>query len=123
MAKRTEREELLSYCSDAHKDAYGTRPRDLYSDLSIEELRVVADELSSAVADAIEEQRLAQADAAVRYEATIREIIEAGAGDRETAIRWHKESFDDEYVFADEGYYEYSMGLEYGYFRNMAVAA
>lgn len=120
MAKRTEREELLSYISDAHKDAYGFRPRGIYNELTIEQLRVEADRLSEAVADAIREQEAAQAAAAVIFEARIATLIEMGAGDRATAIRWDKQSYEDDYILEDESYYEYKNGLQYGYFRRQA---
>ena len=44
----TEREQLLTYISDVHKDAYGFRPRGSYSDYSVVELRAELDSLCEA---------------------------------------------------------------------------
>ena len=39
----TEREQLLTYISDVHKDAYGFRPRGSYDNYSVVELRAELD--------------------------------------------------------------------------------
>ena len=41
----TEKEQLLCYISDCFKDAYGCRPRGIYNDYSVEELRSTLDSL------------------------------------------------------------------------------
>ena len=41
----TEREQLLTYISDCYKDVYGCRPRGIYNDYSVEELRSTLDRL------------------------------------------------------------------------------
>lgn len=53
---RSEREVLLSYISDAHKDAYGFRPSNRYAEyaaMSLDELHAEADRLGAAVWDIV----------------------------------------------------------------------
>jgi len=122
MVTRSKRDELMSYISDAHKDAYGFRPssdsRSYYARMSIAELEAEADKLSLAVGEAIKEEDAQRARNAEIFEARIASIIEAGAGDRATAIRWDRESHDDLHVLEDIGYYCYKNGLSYSYFTN-----
>ena len=42
----SEKEQLLTYISDVHKDARGFRPRGMYNDYSVPELKKVLDDLS-----------------------------------------------------------------------------
>lgn len=107
------RSDLISYISDAHKDAYGFRPTywDL-SETSIEELKEIAREMSNAAYDAIQRQRLEQEEALETVEFQIACNIEMGARDRETAIRWIVESLDMG-GFATAEYACYQLGLSY----------
>ena len=41
----SEREQLLIYISDTYKSAYGVRPRGMYDDWSVEDLKVELDRL------------------------------------------------------------------------------
>ena len=121
MVALSERDALLTYISDAHKDAYGFRPRgnwERYSEMSIEELHAEADKLSVAVADAIEEEDLARHEAAVRFEQLVDQTIANGAADRATALRWIFEAEDiTETVDMYGGSYaSYHFGLNYSYF-------
>ena len=47
----SERDQLLTYISDTHKDAYGFRPRGLYNDMSVQELKVELDRLYEAASE------------------------------------------------------------------------
>jgi hypothetical protein len=122
---RTEREELYSYISDAHKDAYGSRPHgrwETYRAMSIEELREEADRLSAAVAVAIEEEDRARNEAETRFERLVSLTIENGASDRETAIRWiiEGEGIAEDIEMQGMGYLCYRFGLRYSYFSEAA---
>ena len=47
----SEKEQLLTYISDVHKDAYGFRPRGTYNGMSVQELKVELDRLSEAASE------------------------------------------------------------------------
>lgn len=84
-----ERQSLISYISDAHKDAYGFRPRGYnYSEWSMADLEAEADRLSEAVTRAIEAEEVEQNRAVEAFEQAIQNTIEMGAGNRATALRW-----------------------------------
>jgi hypothetical protein len=107
------RDDLMSYISDAHKDAYGFRPT--YWDLSsksIEELEAIADRMTDAVCDAIQRQRLEEEEALQSFETLIASNISIGARDRETAIRWIVESLDMG-GYATAEYACYNLNLSY----------
>lgn len=126
MVERTEREELLSIISDVYKDAYGFRPRGLYTTHTVEELRFTLKELSKAADAQMELEREREAACAVAFEKRISDLIATGAGNRETAIRWDKSTWadgDGNIDHIDDGYYEYLNGLPYGYFNQIAEAA
>jgi len=109
----TEREELVTYIYEGHKDAYGVKGRHYNFDaMSIDELRAEADRINNAVVEAIAEEKSQEALAEARFESRIVESIQLGAESREDAIRWilQAEGLDKEY---DAGYICYSLGLTY----------
>lgn len=84
-----ERQSLISYISDAHKDAYGFRPRGYnYAEWSMADLEAEADRLSEAVTRAIEANELEENRAVEAFEQSVQNTIAMGAGDRATALRW-----------------------------------
>lgn len=102
----SEKDQLLQYVSDMYKSAYGVRPRGFYDDHSVEQLKVLLDDLS-ATADEVYEQEQKQEQAnIVAFENLIAETISNGAGNRKTALRW---LLDDEY---DVGYFAYMNGFD-----------
>lgn len=106
------RGDLMSYISDAHKDAYGFRHGWDLSSKSIEELEAIADRMSDAVERRIEDDRRMQEAALVDFEILVASNIALGARDRETAIRWIVESLDlGDYATAE--YACYHLGLNY----------
>ena len=115
------KDDLYSYISDASKDAQGFRTRMDISGMTIEQLMVEADYWEGRVIEAIEEDRAREAEAVIEFEKLIADTIELGAADRETAIRWLKAN--DEYNEYDEGYFEYTYGLPYGYLKNPELRA
>ena len=107
-------QELQSIISDMFKDAHGFRPRgeQFWSTLTtVEACNAKLDELQPAVDAAIDEDRAREAAAAVKFEARIAELIEHGAGDRETALRWLRDSVD---AYGDDDL-RWSFGLHYNY--------
>ena len=84
-----ERQSLISYISDAHKDAYGFRPRGYnYAEWTIADLEAEADRLSEAVTRAIEAEEVEQNRAVEAFEQAVQNTIAMGAGNRATALRW-----------------------------------
>lgn len=66
-AEYTEREELLSYISDAFKDVNGFRPRGIFAGLSITGLRAKADQLSAEIGEICAKER--------KHEQAVREAL------------------------------------------------
>lgn len=115
------KQELLSIISDMHKDAYGIRPHGMdYCDMTEEELNLECDTLHEAVLESIAEEDSIQKGAIVRFEKKILELIETGAGDRATAIRWLQEAEEDEQCIGDSDYFCYINNLPYKYFKEVA---
>lgn len=116
-----ERQSLISYISDAHKDAYGFRPRgNNYDEWSMEALEAEADRMSEAVTRAIEEDRVRENQAIAEFERSIENLISVGAGNRATAIRWICDSIDHG---GDLGYVCYELGLPYTMESELQAAA
>ena len=108
----TNREDLISYISDAHKDLYGSRPRGFYDFASMteDELEKLGQDLSDFISVEIDEDRRREARAMVEFEKLIEKMMELGAADRMTAIRWIAEGTDDE---KDVDYICWTLGLPY----------
>ena len=98
----TERESLIQIYSDFYKDAYGFRPRGInYHEFTLDELkedfarfREVCDENNKLEAEANERAKQ-------EFEARVQSIIEMGAGDRQTAMRWIVDSFEETDFYYD----------------------
>ena len=101
--------------SDLHKDAYGFRPHSGFwnwlESATDDEKQTEWDSLIDAMEAREQQRKEAQAQAVVRFEALVGKTREAGAKTREDAIRWLMEGEDD------VGYFEYLMGIPYGYVR------
>ena len=102
--------------SDLHKDAYGCRPsvgeRLHWQTLTADEKQAEWERLCD-ILESNEVRRSEMEEAAVAaFETQVRENIELGAGNRETAIRWIVQSggWENEY---DPGYICYCLGLPY----------
>jgi len=113
------RDDLINYISDAHKDAYGFRPRHINFDvMSIADLEREADELSDAVGRAIDAENARIVGAEAEFEMLIFNTKSLGAKCRKTAIRWIASAFND----PDAGYICYMMGIGYGYQKEIEAA-
>lgn len=85
----TERESLVTYIYEGHKDAYGVKGRHYNFDaMSMDELRDEADRISQAVGEAIKREQEDARLAVEEFEAEVAQTISYGAGNRETALRW-----------------------------------
>jgi len=97
--------------SDFHKEAFGTRPRgtECFSwDLARWEKEYAT--LDRICEQNAEMERLNEQQAIIDFERTVEKTIAAGAGDRETAIRWLMDGERDFRMFC------YDHGLPYNYF-------
>jgi len=92
----SERNETISYISDVYKDVNGIRPRnynwDAFSDKELDEF--LAD-LNEQADDLYWEMRTEQAKSELKFMKLINDTIAFGAGDRETALRWIIQGYDD----------------------------
>lgn len=85
--------------SDFHKDAYGRRPtadHPFYS-ASDDEKQRIWDQTSDAMADEMEREKQQLKVDLKEFQTRVQEVIDLGAGDFRTAIRWmcQKEEFHD----------------------------
>ena len=114
----TQLEQAQSIYWDMYKDAYGVRPRGVDTsgwtladfDAEFEGLRVAIEAEDKA-------RKEAESTATVVFEQRIQSLIDAGAKDRATAMRWIHEAEDTQ---GDDEYLCYILGLPYQYFRKVA---
>jgi hypothetical protein len=91
----TERERMLQVYSDFHKDAYGFRPRHInYYDFTTEQLKADFDHFREVCDENARLEEIAEAKAVAEFKAQIQRLIDMGAGDEETALRWLADSQD-----------------------------
>ena len=103
---------------DMYKDAYGVRPRGIdTSTWTLEDFDAEFEVLGKAIDREEADRKEREAEAMVKFEARVADLIGSGAGDRETAIRWIHDAEDTN---GDEEYLCYCVGLPYGYFRKVA---
>ena len=106
----TEKEQLLTYISDAYKDAYGFRPRGLFNDYSVEELKVRLDELVDQANAQYEEELKMKTNNWNDFHKELADLDNIGAKDYRQALAW---DMDAEDVHGDFEYYCYRKGFEY----------
>ena len=112
-----------TYCeesfSDLYKDTNGFRPRGhrfYHPDTTPDEKQKIWDDMLVAHQIEMDRYEEAQKQAERDFEAAIKTIIETGAGDRETAIRWMLEAECDEYDLRyGFSYISYNFGISYDY--------
>ena len=112
-----------TYCeesfSDLYKDTNGFRPRGhrfYHPDTTPDEKQAIWDAMLVAHSIEMERYEEAQKQAERDFEAAIVTIMDAGAGDRETAIRWMLEAECDEYdLMYGFGYVQYNFNISYDY--------
>jgi hypothetical protein len=103
---------------DMHKDAYGVRPRCIdTSAWTIEDFEAEFVILGQAIAESEIERKNSEEKATVVFEQRVQSLIQLGAKDRATAMRWIHEAEDTN---GDDEYLAWSLSLPYGYFRKAA---
>ena len=109
-----ERENLITFIYDGHKDAYGFRNRGYdFDSMSMDELEAEADRISDAIE--AENKRMEEMEKAniAKFEALLKQYTPM-AGSENNAIKWllEGENLLNEY---DVGYVQYTFGLPYSY--------
>lgn len=100
---------------DAFKDANGYRPRDIdTSEWTLTCFKTDIIRLGQRIAAQEAERHNQEAQAAVIFEQRVQKIINDGAKDRNTALRWIHEA---EGSNGDDDYLCYLVGIPYGYFN------
>lgn len=114
-----ERGELLDVIGMLHKNMHNVKPPSgMYRDLTIEELRKVYQEYSTANEAHMREYHAEQYKAVADFEAEIAKAMTEHGIDRDTAIRWNVDArglTEDVELYGLE-YFENYLGLPYGYF-------
>ena len=106
-----ERYSLVSYISDAHKDAHGFRPRHFdYDSMSMDELKALADRISDEVVESIKLEEAREAEAYKSWKEHLGSLMDMGASNIKQALQW---DLDAEDVNGDLGYYCYLKGISY----------
>ena len=103
---------------DMYKDAYGVRPRGIdTSTWTLKEFHNVFEQLGEVIQREDAQRKIAEVEAAKRFEAQIDSLIAAGAASRDAALKWIHEA---EGSNGDDEYLCFLLGLRYGYFRKAA---
>jgi hypothetical protein len=114
----TQLEQARELYWDMYKDAYGVRPRGIdTSTWTLEQFEAEFEGLGVAIEAEEKARKEAEASATVVFEQRIQSLIDAGAKDRATAMRWIHEAEDTQ---GDDEYLCYTLGLPYMYFRKVA---
>ena len=83
------RKDLEIFIYEEHKTAYGTKGRHYdFASMSREELEREADRIADAAEKAYADEKAAEKADLAEFKAQITDVIEAGAGNRITALRW-----------------------------------
>ncbi|CAB4130269.1 hypothetical protein UFOVP116_354 [uncultured Caudovirales phage] len=112
----SELEQAQAIWWDAFKDANGYRPRGIdTSEWTLTCFKTDIIRLGEIIALQETENAKQQAVATVKFEQRVQKIINDGAKDRDTAMRWIHEA---EGSNGDDDYLCYLVGIPYGYFNN-----
>ena len=100
-----------SIFSDLHKDAYGFRPRGHeYFDAAPERKQEIWVRVCEDLEASQEEESRREQEAVAEFKAQITKVIEAGAGNRITALRWMT-STETFYHSQDVEHWVYNQGI------------
>ena len=116
--KLSELEQAQSIYWDMYKDAYGVRPRGVDTSFwTLADFEVEFKVLGEVINAEDIARKEAEATATVVFEQRIQSLVDAGAKDRATAMRWIHEA---EETNGDDDYLAWTLGLSYQYFRKAA---
>jgi len=83
-----EKYQLACSISESAKTAYGHKYWVDYANMSLVELEELADSYGNSATEQLERERQAEEEAILEFESRIQDVINLGAGDRQTALRW-----------------------------------
>ena len=105
---------------NVYKDVHGMKPRWVnFDDMTMLEMEDMLNGLRDDAAEQQKERDDALEEGIVKFEESVSDLIESGAGDRETAIRWLREA--DKQGQFDDAYFEYVNDIPAGYLRSQMV--
>ena len=111
---------LAETIKDASGAAYGSKHRVDWKEYTLEELQKMADRYCEAANEEYEREKAHKAEMAEKFEARVKELINMGAGDRETALRWIIQSEDlDHWTCLQDGYAAYCLNLPDSYTKEL----
>ncbi len=110
----SEKEQLLTYISDVHKDARGFRPRGIYNDYSVPELKKVLDDLSEeAHQEALRIERM-ETENWKELKKHLSGLVDMGAKNFKQALACDIQAEDCEHEgWTDYGFYCSKKGIAY----------
>lgn len=109
-------EQYAQTWSDMYKDAHGFRPRIDVSTWVEEDFEQEFEWLSETIARNAHEEAHRALGYAQKLESVLTKMIEAGAADRQTALRWKFEAEDlDLNSSFDREHFEFKLSLPFGY--------
>lgn len=89
ITNQEEKNECLMWISDLYKDVYGTRPRNWdFNAMSFEELTDFVNSLSEQAEEQDRQEKEWAEICLVEFKKSLQNVIDSGAGDRKTALRW-----------------------------------
>tara|TARA_B100001093_G_scaffold341800_1_gene326624 strand:- start:24030 stop:24476 length:447 start_codon:yes stop_codon:yes gene_type:complete len=84
-----ERNECLMWISDLYKDVHGFRPRSYnFESFSFQELTDYVNDLNNMAEEQAKQEKEWAEKCVVKFKKNLKEVINNGAGDEETALRW-----------------------------------
>ena len=84
-----EKNECLMWISDLYKDVYGSRPRNWnFEIMSFQELTDFVNSLSDQADEQNKQEQEWAEKCVVKFKKNLQKVIDSGAGDKETALRW-----------------------------------
>lgn len=114
--QRTEKEYLINIHSDLFKDVYGFRPRHFnYSEMSETDIDEDMDRLQIELRVVQDNEKIHEEKMIHEFKETIKKVIEAGADNEETALRWMIQTEDKNWFDAEHWVWEHGfLFTQYG---------
>jgi len=120
----SERDQLLTYISDTHKDAYGFRPRGDYSEMSVQELKDWLDRLYVDASEEADRIHNLEKESWKELKSHLANLVNMGAKDFRQALDWDMQAEDCVHEgFKDYGFYCYNKRIAYRKERVLARLA
>jgi len=111
-------EQAASEYSDLFKAVNGFRPRNMTTEWTLDDYETAFISLDEDANQLFEQEKEAYEQAIILFENTVAGMIELGANNREDAIRWIIDAFDEydkAYIEADPHYFCFEMRLPTNY--------